>query len=121
MSTPQRIQLRRTKGWRMPGNTVRVCRPGPWGNPFKVFKGSVNGAEIWSVTTSAGPVPVGSKRDAQELAVKYFVMIADCQPDFVEECRKLTGKNLACWCAIGDPCHADIILAIANAEEVPHD
>lgn len=32
--TPHRIQLRRTKGWRMPPNTARVCRPTLWGNPF---------------------------------------------------------------------------------------
>ena len=33
---PIRIQLRRTKGWRMPENTVRVTRPSKWGNPFVV-------------------------------------------------------------------------------------
>lgn len=30
---PDRVQLRRTRGWRMPPNTVKVCRPGKWGNP----------------------------------------------------------------------------------------
>lgn len=34
--TPQRIQRRRTKGWRMPPNTICITRPGPWGNPFVV-------------------------------------------------------------------------------------
>lgn len=33
---PERVQLSRAKGWRMPPNTVKVCRPGPWGNPFVV-------------------------------------------------------------------------------------
>ena len=36
MTAPKRIQLRRTKGWRMPENTVKVARPTKWGNPFKV-------------------------------------------------------------------------------------
>jgi hypothetical protein len=37
---PYRIQLKRTKGWRMPANTVKVDRSTRWGNPFKVdYKG----------------------------------------------------------------------------------
>ena len=36
MSQPERIQRKRTKGWKMPENTVSVCRPGKWGNPFRV-------------------------------------------------------------------------------------
>ena len=31
---PKRIQRKRTKGWRLPPNTVCVTRPGKWGNPF---------------------------------------------------------------------------------------
>ena len=26
----------------------------------------------------------------------------------------LAGKNLACWCKPGEPCHADVLLEIAN-------
>lgn len=33
---PNRIQIRRTKGWRMPPDAVNVARPGVWGNPFPV-------------------------------------------------------------------------------------
>ena len=29
--------------------------------------------------------------------------------------RVLAGKNLACWCKPGTPCHADVLLEIANA------
>ena len=35
---PQRIQLKRTKGWRMPDDTVKVDRSSRWGNPFVVGK-----------------------------------------------------------------------------------
>src|SRR5215208_999153 len=31
---PARIQLKRTKGWRMPPNTVKVDRTTRFGNPF---------------------------------------------------------------------------------------
>ncbi|MGI8723190.1 MAG: DUF4326 domain-containing protein [Geodermatophilaceae bacterium] len=36
MTSPARIQLRRTRGWRMPADTVRVARPSRWGNPYKI-------------------------------------------------------------------------------------
>ena len=36
IAQPIRVQLRRTKGWRMPVNTVTVARPTKWGNPFMV-------------------------------------------------------------------------------------
>jgi hypothetical protein len=39
---PIRIQRKRAKGWRMPPNTISVCRPGEWGNPHRIM---VKGAE----------------------------------------------------------------------------
>jgi hypothetical protein len=30
--------------------------------------------------------------------------------------RELKGKNLSCWCPIGQPCHADVLLKLANGE-----
>ena len=32
---PEHVQLRRSKGWRTPPNTVKAGRSGKWGNPFK--------------------------------------------------------------------------------------
>ena len=34
--TPQRVQMRRSKGWHKPVNTVYVGRPGKFGNPFSI-------------------------------------------------------------------------------------
>ena len=28
--------------------------------------------------------------------------------------HELKGKNLACWCKPGTPCHADVLLRMAN-------
>ena len=28
--------------------------------------------------------------------------------------EELRGKNLACWCPLGSPCHADVLLELAN-------
>jgi hypothetical protein len=30
---------------------------------------------------------------------------------------ELRGKNLACWCKPGSPCHADVLLDLANKEQ----
>jgi hypothetical protein len=29
--------------------------------------------------------------------------------------RELAGQHLACWCKVGDPCHVDVLLWVANA------
>ena len=88
---PERIQRKRVKGWKMPENTVSVTRPGKWGNPFK--------ENVWG----------------RELALRNY-------RDFLETCIKtgalnineIKGKNLACFCKPGEPCHADILLEVAN-------
>lgn len=104
---PQRIQLRRTKGWKMPPNTVKVTRPGIWGNPFivnpRVKPGSKSGAMYICVPTL---------EDAIETYREWL-----CLDGREERARQeLRGKNLACWCKIGEPCHADVLLEIANGE-----
>lgn len=33
--------------------------------------------------------------------------------------RPLRGRDLACWCPLDEPCHADVLLELANATEVP--
>ena len=83
---PKRIQRKRTKGWRMPPNTVYVGRGSKWGNPY-----------------------VGSK--AVSLYRAHIAMLSQEILSMLEELR---GKNLACWCSLDKPCHADILLEIAN-------
>jgi hypothetical protein len=85
--TPRRIQLRRTKGWRMPPNTVSVARPHRWKNPFTVKEHGRLGAIEKYREWSAGK-------------------------DFSE----LRGKNVACFCALDQPCHGDVILERANKD-----
>lgn len=37
---------------------------------------------------------------------------------YVEQIRReLAGKDLMCWCPLDMPCHADVLLEIANGEE----
>lgn len=109
--TPRRIQRKRSKGWRLPPGAVIVTRPGKYGNPFRADQ-------------------MGSKS-----AVLYFARLLTWREDFIRELwtdfdvgellrvrnriladiDELRGKDLVCWCAPGEPCHADILLELANA------
>ena len=100
---PKRIQRKRTKGWQMPKNTVSVCRPAKWGNPFRVADYSNHERLHKSVL--------------QQFAVDDFKSaLADGRLCYTDDdiLRELKGKNLACWCKEGTPCHADVLLEIAN-------
>jgi len=99
--TPKRIQRKRTKGWTMPPNTVYVGRPSKWGNPYRT------GDYVYE----GGPTFGGRPLSAQEAVAQFRAHTAPLLP--VEELR---GKDLACWCKEGEPCHADILLELANRE-----
>lgn len=91
---PNRIQRKRTAGWRMPEGVIYVGRPTEFSNPYKVG-------------TPAAPTP--------EAAVELFKEHLNRWPDMVDDIKeKLRGKDLACWCSLDKPCHADVLLEIAN-------
>jgi hypothetical protein len=113
---PERIQLSRAAGWRMPPNTVKVDQTTKWGNPWVVgsigipdaaeavrrFRASVIGFEsngCWCPPNASPDSYIGR-------------IIARAPID-------LRGKNLACWCEIIShgayvTCHADVLLSLAN-------
>jgi hypothetical protein len=97
---PERIQLKRTKGWRMPPNTVKVDRTTKWGNPFRVGMPNVPDAAAAIALFKSAMEREELPGDSFELGVLK---------------TELRGKNLACWCRIGEPCHADVLLSLANA------
>jgi len=78
----------------MPRNTVYVGRPTKWGNPF---------SEIF-----APEMAVKLYRKSHQL--RYLIKS--------KQILELKGKNLACWCPLDKPCHADILLKFANARKV---
>ncbi len=109
MSAPQRIQLKRTKGWRMPPDTVRVSRGKMlgWGNPCRVgmFKD-------YSADDAVRNYRLWIDRD---LSVRSFEIAFGIPPTHEKIREALHGKNLACWCPLDQPCHADVLLEIANS------
>ena len=112
-SKPVRVQLSRKRGWRMPENTIKVDRTTGYGNPFKI--GEVPGPAFYAFVDRPGQ-PVRNAAEAvlyfQRLLIKNIAM----NDPTVDELVKLRGKNLACWCALGSPCHADVLLKFANAD-----
>lgn len=104
--TPKRIQRRRSKGWRMPENTVYVGRPGPWGNPFVVGRhGTAAECVRHFRRLLAGYVTLGLGTLEEQEAFYFYVKT---------HIHELRGKNLACWCREGAPCHGDVLLEAAN-------
>jgi hypothetical protein len=105
----------------MPPNTVVVSRPTIYGNPFVV--GLIR-RFWWVVWEGDWPAPSGfqptwcsNKHEAHEVAVRYY-RAWFTHPNQVERFeqarRQLIGRNLACWCPLDLPCHADVLLELVN-------
>ena len=101
MSTPKRIQRKRTKGWRMPEGAVYVGRPTKWGNPWIVDPGR-----------ATSPATNQYRATADE-CVRLYDDLANASA-LGELAEWLRGKDLACWCPLDQPCHADVLLELAN-------
>lgn len=122
MTEPVRVQLRRTKGWKLQEASiainglpaVKVDRTTMWGNPYAVLNDGPEGAvELFRRLFDHPPS-----------RYRHLVLaIASARPGFGEGALldmklalpSLRGKNLACWCKPGEPCHADVLLELANS------
>lgn len=150
---PERIQLRRTKGWRKPEGAIVVARPSKWGNPFPVtggwimwtavalgYKGGPAGRRTaavalhraWLTGGGVAEGPGGEGGGSIEfgsgvvLTVDQHVrgiaglgaaletppVIPRLSP--LADIGELTGHDLCCWCRLDQPCHADVLLDLAN-------
>lgn len=109
MSAPERIQLKRSKGWRMPENTVKIDRTTRYGNPFEVSEADAG----WVIT---GPEfarsGLASKAEASTVAVEAYRTWAEAGN--APALSALRDKNLACWCPLDGACHGDVLLELAN-------
>jgi hypothetical protein len=94
----------------LPENAVNIARPGPWGNPFIVGKDGdlARCVELFELAL-AGFLSVSTSHatiDAQRALRRHAL----------EHLAELRGQDLACWCALDKPCHADVLLALANRD-----
>ena len=98
-AAPRRLHFNRYAGGRLPPGSRLVTRPGKWGNPIKVE---------------------GGDREACVLLYREWVFDPEREP-FRDRVRaELRGLDLACACPLdGRPCHADVLLEIANQGKEP--
>lgn len=94
---PQRIRLSRQRGWRKPVGAVVVARPSRWGNPF--------------------PVDGDAVPDREASVRRYREWAATDPPELADVVAELRGRDLACWCPLDGPCHAEVLLALANPSD----
>lgn len=95
MGKPIRVQRKRTKGWKMPDNTVYVGRGSLYGSPYKI-----------------------SASISREESIELYRKLLKTSTYIIDAIREdLKGKNLACWCSLDKPCHADILLELANIKD----
>ena len=100
--TPQRIQRKRTRGWTMPEGAIYVGRPTGWGNPFRVGD-------------RATPTAYAAVAEYED----WLVITPEGQQIIAAAKRLLRGNDLVCWCQLDQPCHADVLLRIANEGDAP--
>lgn len=140
---PERIQLSRRKGWRLPPDTVVVTRSSRWGNPWIVGRPGFfwlpdlpasrlrlaieitadDAVTLYGHLLRGGPDPVAAALPA-DLTAHGRLRVRDMLRSHATQLRNglhlLRGRNLACWCPpLGkdghpSPCHADVLLEIAN-------
>jgi len=88
---PVRVQRQRAAGWRMPPGAIYVGRPTRWGNPFTIVEHDCPGA-----------------------VARYRAALLSDPARLAAARRELGGRDLACWCRLDVPCHADVLLELAN-------
>jgi hypothetical protein len=115
---PRRMQLSRRRGFDLQKESMklnglpakRVTRPGPWGNPFTID----------DTATIYGLDPAAAQEKAVALCSQWLrgklnpKLSPGDPPPLADIRRELAGHNLACWCRPGTPCHAEVLIELAN-------
>ncbi len=95
-TAPRRVQLSRRKGARIPPGTVKVARVSKWENPFTV-----------------------ADYGREQAIALYRGWLTDKLAAGALDLAELRGRNLWCFCKLTEACHADVLLELANAQQVP--
>lgn len=108
---PERIQQRRTKGWRKPEGVISVARGTDWGNPYPV-----GGDLVLDMASKGWPARALTITPSLAVALYREYLAQAYGPGIVDQIqRELGGRDLMCWCPVGRPCHGDLLLEIANS------
>ena len=118
MTKPVRIQRKRTSGFSMQQESRRIngleCvyvgRPTKYGNPYIPN-------EICFCPMRKEKILCGSQAHCVDLFEELVCWQMKEHLLTAEYISDISGKNLACFCPLDQPCHADVLLIIANAEQ----
>lgn len=127
---PRRIQLHAERGWRLPPQARSVACPSPWANPFRI------GAPCGFRKDGAPQIPALSREQALAMFERLCrgELADDMHPHGYKWLKRLRrrypgrtvaqviraelgGRDLACFCAPGSACHAEVLLRLANPPE----
>lgn len=115
---PQRMQLSRRAGFNLQDASLAlnglpaklITRPGQWGNPFTID----DAAKRYGLEHDAAQAKA-VELCGQWLRGKLDKALSPGEPPSRDVIRmELAGHNLACWCKAGTPCHADVLIELAN-------
>ena len=117
----KRIQRKRTKGWRMPSNTIYVGRPTKYGNPFRLIDGMMFYYCVNRTILSPWIIYDNGKNDYmyEDVIGFYKMWIMEKLTDEiglppVPDIEELRGKDLACWCKPMNYCHVDVLIELLS-------
>ena len=134
----ERIQRKRTAGWRMPEDGVYAGRGSAYGNPFAIVKIKerqynnpyyciklviINELSLQiyqTIDLNQYFEPNQVKKVAVKLYEKYIKLDhqeAGNNSILSKMRRELPGKKIVCWCPLDQPCHVDIIIKLINNHE----
>ncbi|HWA18843.1 MAG TPA: DUF4326 domain-containing protein [Devosia sp.] len=88
----------------------RITRPGKWGNPFTIDET----AERYGLDRDAAQAKAVALCGAWLKGTLDKKLSPGAPPSRAEIRSELAGHNLACWCKPGTPCHADVLIEMAN-------
>lgn len=132
---PDRITLSRAKGWRKPAGAVVVARPSIWGNPWGIGtpgtlddrgdrrlimlaidqQAAVTLFRQWLRDGYVDPLFLPSKLQwPKSMARAMHDALHGRRHLILANLDQLRGRDLCCWCKPGTPCHADVLMEIAN-------
>lgn len=112
---PVRIQRKRKKGWKAPDGAVYVGRGSVFGNPFR--------ADECREAGYRGTADQIAKRCKESFSIwlgRYWQNVwmgpvsEQARKSLLLNIERLRGKDLMCWCGLDQPCHADVLLDLAN-------
>ena len=83
----------------------------PGGDVVATFVRWATAAEVVELFRLTVTKPTPGMRMAYPSAAGRFVSFDDA------DLAELRGRDLACWCPLDQPCHADVLLELANAPD----